>query len=71
MTGVQTCALPILYKCDCCRERVERALISIGKKDLEELYNDCKTEEIKCHFCNENYEFNHEEIGQLLKSANS
>ncbi len=60
-----------MYKCDCCRERVERALISIGKKDLEELYNDGKTEEIKCHFCNKNYEFDHEDIGQLLKSVNS
>lgn len=60
-----------MYKCDCSRERVERALISIGKKDLEEIYNDGKTEEIKCHFCNMNYEFNHEDIGELLKSANS
>ncbi|MGH4118578.1 Hsp33 family molecular chaperone HslO [Clostridium sp.] len=59
-----------MYKCDCCRERVERALISIGKVDLEELYNDGKTEEIKCHFCNKNYEFNHEVIGKLLKSVN-
>jgi molecular chaperone Hsp33 len=59
------------YKCDCTRERVEKALISIGKKDLEELYNDEKTEEIKCHFCNKNYEFNHEDIGQLLVSVNS
>ncbi len=57
------------YKCDCSRERVERALISIGKKDLEEIYNDSKTEEVKCHFCNKNYEFNHEEIGILLKNA--
>lgn len=59
------------YKCDCSRERVEKALISIGKKDLEELYNDGKTEEIKCHFCNKNYEFNHEDIGQLIISVNS
>lgn len=60
-----------MYKCDCSRERVEKALISIGKKDLEELYNDGKTEEIKCHFCNKNYEFNHEDIGQLLININS
>jgi len=59
------------YKCDCSRERVEKALISIGKKDLEELYADGKTEEIKCHFCNKNYEFNHEDIGQLLENINS
>ena len=60
-----------MYKCDCCRDRVERALISIGKKDLEELYNDGKTEELKCHFCNKNYEFSHEDIGKLLKDVNS
>ena len=60
-----------IYKCDCCRPRVEKALISIGKKDLEELYNDEKTEEIRCHFCNKNYEFNHEDIGRLLESVNS
>ena len=59
------------YKCDCCRDRVERALISIGKKDLKELYNDGKTEEIRCHFCSKKYEFNHEDIGQLLKNVNS
>lgn len=55
------------YKCDCSREKVERALISIGKKDLEELYNDNKTEELKCQFCNKIYNFNHEEIGQLME----
>ncbi|MCB2307505.1 Hsp33 family molecular chaperone HslO [Clostridium estertheticum] len=60
-----------MYKCDCSRERVERALISIGKRDLEEIYNDDKTEELKCHFCNKNYEFNHEDIGKLLKEAKS
>ena len=58
-----------MYKCDCSRERVEKALISIGEKDLEEIYNDGKTEELKCHFCNKNYEFNHEDIGKLLEDA--
>lgn len=55
------------YRCDCSREKVERALISIGKKDLKELYNDNKTEELNCQFCNKNYHFNHEEIGQLIE----
>ena len=58
------------YRCDCSRERVKRALISIGKKDLGELYNDNKTEELKCEFCNKSYHFNHEEIGQLLEKIN-
>ncbi|MDP4144325.1 MAG: Hsp33 family molecular chaperone HslO [Bacillota bacterium] len=57
------------YKCDCSRERVERALVSIGKKDLEEIYNEGKDEEIKCHFCNKDYQFTNEQIGELLKGA--
>ncbi|WP_125152754.1 Hsp33 family molecular chaperone HslO [Clostridium rectalis] len=55
------------YKCDCSRERVERAFLSIGKKDLEEIYNDNKEEELKCQFCNKSYIFTHEQIGNLLK----
>lgn len=56
------------YKCDCNRDRVEKALISIGKEDLEEIYNDGKTEEIICNFCNKKYEFTNENIGELLKN---
>ncbi|MFU0825709.1 Hsp33 family molecular chaperone HslO [Clostridium sp.] len=55
------------YKCDCSKEKVERALISIGKKDLKEIYEEGKTEEIKCHFCNTSYKFTHDEIGKLLE----
>lgn len=57
----------IEFKCDCSRERVERVLISIGKKELQNLCEDGKTEEIKCHFCNKAYEFTAEQIGELLK----
>lgn len=55
------------YKCDCSRERVEKALISIGRETLKEIYDDKKTEEIVCNFCNTKYEFTNEEIGELLK----
>lgn len=58
------------FKCDCSRERVEKALISIGRKDLEEIYNEGKEEEIKCHFCNTSYVFSSEEVGELLKKLN-
>ena len=54
------------YKCDCSRERVEKALISIGRETLQEIYDDEKTEEIVCNFCNKKYEFTNTEIGQLL-----
>jgi molecular chaperone Hsp33 len=55
------------FKCDCSREKVEKALISIGKAELIEIYDDGKEEEIKCHFCSESYVFNQEDIGVLLK----
>lgn len=57
------------YRCDCSREKVEKALISIGLKDLKELYDDGKSEELKCHFCNKSYIFTHDEIGELIKSS--
>lgn len=56
------------YKCDCSREKVEKALISIGKKDLEEIYNEGKEEELVCQFCNKKYKFTHEDIGEILKN---
>lgn len=56
------------YKCDCSRERVEKALISVGKETLKEIYDDEKTEEIVCNFCNKKYEFTNKEIGKLLNN---
>ena len=47
------------YKCDCSKERMERALISLGKKELDGLAQDEKTE-IECHFCNKKYVFSKE-----------
>lgn len=58
-----------VYSCDCSREKVEKALISIGRKDLTEIYEEGKSEEIKCHFCNKAYEFSNEEIGELLSKS--
>ena len=57
------------YVCDCSKERVEKALISIGEKDLTEIYEDNKDEEVVCHFCNRKYIFTHEELGELLNKA--
>ncbi|MDU7442110.1 MAG: Hsp33 family molecular chaperone HslO, partial [Clostridium sp.] len=47
-----------------------KALISIGRDDLQELYDEGKSEEIVCNFCNKKYEFTHEHIGDLLNSKN-
>ncbi|EKN41553.1 Hsp33-like chaperonin [Clostridium botulinum CFSAN001627] len=56
------------YRCDCSREKVERALASIGQKDLKEIYDEGKEEELKCHFCNKAYVFSHDDIGNILES---
>jgi molecular chaperone Hsp33 len=58
------------FKCDCSRAKVERALISIGKKELETIYSEGKTEELKCHFCQKTYEFSHNQIGEIIQSLN-
>lgn len=54
------------YKCDCSRERMEKALISIGKKGIMELAEDEETE-LTCQFCNKKYKFSKEEILNLIK----
>ncbi|MGL4655629.1 MAG: Hsp33 family molecular chaperone HslO [Sarcina sp.] len=57
------------FSCDCSREKVEKALMTIGKKDLQDLYDEGKSEELKCHFCNTAYEFTHDEIGAILENS--
>lgn len=57
------------FHCNCHRERVEKALISIGKRELQAMIDDGKPIEINCHFCNANYEFSVEELQGLLEKA--
>jgi len=54
------------YKCDCSKDKVDRVLMSIGKKDLQEIYDEGKNEEILCHFCNKSYEFKQDDIKKLI-----
>ncbi|MBO7387140.1 MAG: Hsp33 family molecular chaperone HslO, partial [Lachnospiraceae bacterium] len=53
--------MPVQFHCDCSKEKVEKVLISIGKKDLQEMINDGKDVEVNCQFCNKNYKFSVEE----------
>ena len=57
------------FKCNCSHERIEKAIISIGKKDIQEMIDDGKEVEVKCHFCNMAYTFSVEELKQILKQA--
>lgn len=60
---------PVQFYCNCDKKRVEKALVSIGKKELQEMIDDGKTIEVNCHFCNQNYEFTVEELRELLNRA--
>ena len=55
------------YTCDCSKERVEKAIISIGKKDIQEMIEEGKEIEVNCHFCNKNYTFSVDELKEMLK----
>ncbi len=57
------------YKCYCSRERVEKALISIGKKELQEIIDEGKTFPVECQFCDTIYSFTPEDIKELLKKV--
>ncbi|MDE7430012.1 MAG: Hsp33 family molecular chaperone HslO, partial [Lachnospiraceae bacterium] len=61
--------LPVSFHCDCSKARVEKVLLSLGKKELQELIDEGKEVALHCHFCNKNYIFTVEEIETLLKAA--
>lgn len=56
------------YRCSCSKERVERALISLGREELESMANEQEQTEVSCHFCNRNYHFSSKEIRALIKA---
>ncbi len=58
------------FKCNCSKERVEKALISIGRRDIKEMIDDGKDIEMHCHFCNTSYQFTVDELKEILKKAN-
>ena len=57
---------PVSYKCYCSRERVMSTLISLGKKDLQEIVEDQETIHIECQFCDTIYDFTPTEIAGIL-----
>ena len=54
------------YRCDCSKKRVERAIISIGRKDIEEMIADGEEIEVGCHFCNKKYTLSVDELKGML-----
>lgn len=59
----------VSYHCDCTKERVERALVSIGEKELTEMIEENKNFDVTCQFCDKIYTFTPSDLRQLLKRA--
>lgn len=64
---VITDKMPTRFACNCSKERVEKALITVGEKDLRSLIAEGKPVELNCHFCNSSYTFTIDELQDLLR----
>lgn len=58
--------MPGRFYCNCDKKRVEKAIISIGRKEIKEMISENKDIEVNCHFCNRSYKFSVEELKELL-----
>lgn len=61
---------PVTFVCDCNKDRMERALISVGKKDLQEMADEDGQAELVCPFCNDKYIFTKDELEDMIKYLN-
>lgn len=55
------------FACNCSKKRIEKAIISIGRKDLQEMIDDGEEIEVNCHFCSTSYKFSVDELKEILK----
>lgn len=61
--------VPTQFYCNCSKEHVSRAVISVGRKELEEMIADNEPIEVNCHFCNSHYIFDVDELKEMYKQA--
>lgn len=59
----------IAYKCNCSREKVEDAIVSVGPKEIEKILREEKKAEVSCYFCDKVYNFEEEDLERMLKKA--
>ena len=57
----------ISYRCSCSRQRVERALVSIGREELQSMIDEQETTEVGCHFCSKKYLFTRDDLRRLIR----
>ena len=61
--------VPTEFYCNCSKERVSAAVISVGKEELQKMIDDCEPIEVNCHFCNSHYKFSVDELKDMLIKA--
>lgn len=61
-----TDTMPVRFHCNCSKERVEKVLLSLGRKELQDLIDEGQDVELNCHFCNTNYVFTVEELQGMI-----
>lgn len=57
--------MPVQFKCHCSRERVEVAIASLGNEEIQRMIEEDQGAEAKCHFCNQDYQFDIEQLKEL------
>ncbi|KXZ40267.1 molecular chaperone Hsp33 [Alkalithermobacter thermoalcaliphilus JW-YL-7 = DSM 7308] len=58
----------VKFECDCSRERIEKALITLGENTLSEILHEDKKAEVVCHFCNEKYQFSEKQLKNIIEN---
>ena len=61
-----TDTMPAAFSCNCSRHRIEKVLISLGKKEMQDMIDEGQEIEVNCHFCNTGYKFGVDELKKLL-----
>lgn len=72
LTGMDveiTDTLPAEFYCNCSKKRIEKAIISIGKKDIQSIIDEGESIEVKCHFCNTAYNYSVDELKEILRKS--
>lgn len=61
--------VPTQFYCNCSKERVEKALVSIGRKELKDMIEEGRQVTLNCHFCNTDYTFSVDDLKRILKQS--
>ena len=62
-----TDTMPVTFSCDCSREKIEKVLISLGEKELEDMIEEGRETEVNCSFCSKHYKFGVDELRRLYE----